>query len=109
MVARKSADRERGLIGGRYRIEAPLGAGGMGAVYRVLDESTGRALALKRFGGPAAVSNVERHRLRFRREFHTIARLRHPRIVEADEYGVDQGSPFYTMELLDGRDLQEAG
>jgi tetratricopeptide (TPR) repeat protein len=109
MVARQSADRERGLIGGRYRIEAPLGAGGMGAVYRVLDESTGRALALKRFGGPAAVSNVERHRLRFRREFHTIARLRHPRIVEADEYGVDQGSPFYTMELLDGRDLQEAG
>jgi tetratricopeptide (TPR) repeat protein len=97
------------LIVGRYRVEARLGAGGMGAVYRVTDEPTGKELALKRFGGPAAVSNIERHHLRFRREFHTIARLSHPRIVEAYDYGVDRGAPFYTMELLDGKDLSDLG
>src|SRR5580700_8366411 len=100
---------EAELIVGRYRIETRLGAGGMGAVYRVKDEPTGQTLALKRFGGPAAIDNIERHQLRFRREFHTIVRLRHPRIVEAREYGVDRGTPFYTMELLDGRDLGDLG
>jgi tetratricopeptide (TPR) repeat protein len=104
------AVREAGdVIVGRYRVEARLGAGGMGTVYRVTDEPTGKALALKRFGGPAAISNVERHHLRFRREFHTIARLSHPRIVEAHDYGLDRGAPFYTMELLDGRDLSDLG
>src|SRR5690606_22878815 len=62
-------------------------------------------VALKRFNLP-----TEQHddRLRFRHEFHTLARLRHPRIVQAHDYGVDdQGRPFYAMELLDGQDLSE--
>jgi tetratricopeptide (TPR) repeat protein len=92
-------------MGGRYRVEGRLGTGGMGEVYRVVDEPTGRSLALKRFGGRAARALVMRHHLRFRHEFHTMVRLVHPRIVEVYDYGLDGDVPFYTMELLDGRDL----
>jgi tetratricopeptide (TPR) repeat protein len=115
MAARNSAARSRdlreegSLIAGRYRVRARLGAGGMGAVYRVVDEPTGRSLALKQFGGPAARVDVGRHQLRFRREFHTMARLVHPRVVAVYDYGIDRRAPFYTMELLDGQDLEDLG
>ena len=89
-------------IGGRYVVEAPLASGGMGSVYRVRDESSGRVVALKRLlpGSSSAAA------LLFRREYHTLARLRHPRIIEVYDYGVDAEGPFYTMELLDGQDLR---
>src|SRR5690606_22323630 len=93
------------LVAGRYRIDAVLGRGAMGQVLRAHDLTTGQPVALKRFNLP-----TEQHddRLRFRHEFHTLARLRHPRIVQAHDYGVDdQGRPFYAMELLDGQDLSE--
>ncbi len=53
--------------------------------------------------------NADDARLRsmFEREYHTLVALRHPRIIEAYEYGVDAGRPYYTMELLDGQDLRE--
>src|SRR5262245_24694697 len=94
------------LIGGRYRIVELLGRGGMGVVYRAEDQANHRELALKmlmrrrRRGGDAP------RVLRFRREFHTLAHLRHPRIVEAFDYGIADGRPYYTMELLDGHDLR---
>ncbi len=91
------------LIASRYRVQALLGEGGMGAVFRVLDESQGRALALKRLG-----LGSEADRLRFRREFHTLANLRHAGVVQVYEYGLDEQGPFYTMELLEGRDLSES-
>src|SRR5439155_11151046 len=47
--------------------------------------------------------------LRFRREFHTMASLAHPNIVEVFDYGFDRGTPYYTMELLDGQDLADLG
>ncbi len=97
------------LIASRFRVQQALGVGGMGAVYRVADESTGRQLALKTFGGPAARSESERHRLRFRHEFHTMAGLVHPRIVQVFDYGLDGEMPYYTMELLDGHDLGDLG
>src|SRR5687767_6002204 len=75
-------------VAGRYRVDALLGRGGMGSVYRVVDESTQRVLALKRLAYHGA-SDGDWQRLRFRREFHTMARLRHPRIVEVYEYGLD--------------------
>ena len=94
------------LIAGRYTVEQPLGKGGMGSVYAVRDVSTGRRLALKylrreaaRENGPAAVL--------FQREFHTLSHLKHPRVIQVHDYGVDQGRPYYTMELLDGSDLRE--
>lgn len=96
-------------IAGRYRIEHLLGSGGMARVYRVLDRTSGEALALKRLGGSAADPLDESARLRFRREFHTLSGLRHPRIVAVRDFGVDSIGPFYTMELLDGKDLYDAG
>jgi serine/threonine-protein kinase len=90
-------------LGDRYKILQSLGRGGMGEVFRARDLRDGRELALKRFR-----LKLEQHEdlLRFRREFHTLARLRHPRIVEAYDFGLDEtGRPYYTMELLDGKDF----
>jgi tetratricopeptide (TPR) repeat protein len=89
-------------IARRYSVEAALASGGMGTVYRARDEASGRIVALKRLL-PGASSAVG---LLFRREYHTLARLRHPSIIEVYDYGVDGDSPFYTMELLDGQDLR---
>jgi len=47
--------------------------------------------------------------LRFRHEFFTLAGLRHPRIIEVYDYGLDGPVPYYTMELLDGSDLRALG
>lgn len=89
------------VIAGRYQLESLLGSGGMGAVYAVRDLSTGRRLALKR---------LHERRVRvelFEREYRTLAGLRHPGIVEVYEYGIDDESAFYTMELLEGGDLSK--
>ncbi|HET6584383.1 MAG TPA: protein kinase, partial [Nannocystaceae bacterium] len=90
------------MVGGRYRVIQSLGRGGMGEVFRAIDVRSDRELALKRFR-----LDLDQHEdlLRFRREFHTLARLRHPRIVEAYDFGIEDGRPFYTMELLDGNDF----
>src|SRR5262249_55939274 len=74
----------------------------MGAVYRVRDEATGARLALKRMTWGDGEGG-----LRFRREFHTMASLKHPLIVSVFDYGIDGDAPYYTMELLDGRDLAD--
>lgn len=74
----------------------------MGSVYRVRDEASGKVMALKRL----LQSESKAAALLFRREYHTLARLRHPSIIEVYEYGIDQDGPFYTMELLDGQDLR---
>ncbi|MBC8072940.1 MAG: serine/threonine-protein kinase PknK, partial [Deltaproteobacteria bacterium] len=90
------------LIGGRYRLLRSLGRGGMGEVFAARDEHGDRELALKRF---RLDLDQREDLLRFRREFHTLARLRHPRVIEAYDFGLDDGRPFYTMELLDGQDF----
>src|SRR5687767_13493753 len=94
-------------IDDRYVVEAKLGEGGMGAVFRVRDEATGRTLALKQllFAEDVPLERRVASQLRFRREFHTMASLVHPRIVTVLDYGVDEDVPYYTMELLDGQDL----
>lgn len=92
---------------GRYRVEGKLGRGGMGTVYRAVDLRTGQAVALKRMLSEGKKRRSRNAELRFRREFHTLASLRHPRIVRAFDYGNDEQGPFYTMELLEGQDLSE--
>ncbi|HKU37815.1 MAG TPA: protein kinase, partial [Polyangiales bacterium] len=92
------------LVAGRYRIEALLGKGGVGEVLRVRDTSRGTRLALKRL---SASATPELRNL-FEREYQTLAGLKHPHTVEVYEYGRDEGRAFYTMELLEGRDLRES-
>ncbi len=95
------------LGGGRYRVEQTLGRGGMGQVYRAYDTTAGRPVAVKQLRDDRTARTHARSELRFRREYHTLARLEHPRIVAVYDYVVDPTGPFYTMELLDGRDLKE--
>lgn len=85
-----------------------LGQGASAVVYSVVDQSTSRRLALKQLLVPKDEHLGEALRLRFRREFYTLATLRDPHIVEVYDFGVDNKSLYYTMELLDGEQLMES-
>src|SRR5262245_16734139 len=91
------------LIGGRYRVESRLAEGGMGCVYRVVDERTNTPLALKRL----LRGDSQQHIALFEREYRTLVGIQHPRIIRAFDYGVDSEGPYYTMELALGRDLHK--
>lgn len=92
---------------GRYRIEAELGRGGMGAVQRVVDRVTGQTLALKRLLlDPEKPQQHARVVSAFEQEFHILSQLRHPRIIEVFDYGRDAIGPYYTMEVVEGQDLR---
>lgn len=92
----------------RYAIHDQLGSGGMAEVYRATDLSTGRTVALKRLTPPDRPAEIGSAAAQFEREFHTLAQLSHPRVISVFDYGVDgSGTPFYTMELLDGGDLRD--
>ena len=90
-------------FGGRYRIERMLGKGGMGSVYAARDGATGERVALKCMHPDASARALQL----FKREYQTLHGLRHPSIVQVYDYGLEEGAPFYTMELLDGCDLSE--
>jgi tetratricopeptide (TPR) repeat protein len=94
---------ENDKIDDRYRIEKTLGRGGMGEVLSVVDESTGQRFALKRL----LRGSKPKHALLLSREFHTLHGLSHANVVRAFDYGVSQGVPYYTMELLDGSDVED--
>ncbi|HST57658.1 MAG TPA: protein kinase, partial [Longimicrobium sp.] len=93
---------------GRYRIEAVIGRGGMGAVYRASDERLGRAVAVKVIG-IVAHDEDDHARLqgRFLREAKAAAALHHPNVVSVYDFGTDTdvGLDFLVMELLHGEDL----
>ncbi len=115
MGGRTTAERDDGQgpdavgssIDSRYQVEATLGQGGMAVVYRVVDATTGRKLALKRLLARAEEKKQRQVAELFEREFYTLAQLAHPRVVEVYDFGKDDTGPYYTMELLDGGDLRE--
>ncbi|HET9261741.1 MAG TPA: protein kinase [Vicinamibacterales bacterium] len=88
---------------GAYRLDAPIGAGGMGEVYRAKDTRLGRDVALKIL--PAAFAADPQRRSRFEREARAVAALNHPNICTIHDVGHDQGIDFLVMELVDGESL----
>jgi tetratricopeptide (TPR) repeat protein len=97
--------REGTLVNDRYKVLSLLGKGGAAAVYGVIDTAKNdRRLAMKQLTLKGRAGDA--HELRFRREFHTMAGLVHPNIVEVYDYGIAPEGPFYTMELLEGEDLR---
>ena len=101
----RSSEAEPEVVGGRYQVEDVIGRGGMGAVYRVRDLRTGGQLALKRLRVRSRRRNDAL--ALFEREFLTLAELRHPRIIEVHDFGIDAQGSYYTMELLSGADMRE--
>ncbi len=90
---------------GSYEIIAPLGAGGMGEVYRAKDSRLGREVALKVL--PAEVASNPDRLSRFEREARIVAGLNHPNIVTLFSVDNSEGIHFLTMELVDGQTLNE--
>ncbi|MEE2889795.1 MAG: protein kinase [Planctomycetota bacterium] len=88
---------------GPYRIEALIGRGGMGVVYRAVDTRLDRLVALKVLAEQFA---SDEHRLaRFEREAKAVAALNHPGIVTIHSVEEDQGQKFIVMELVEGKPL----
>src|SRR5579862_4645116 len=89
---------------GPYEILAPIGAGGMGQVYKARDTRLNRDVALKvlpdAFMDPAS-------RERFQREAHAASALSHPNICAIFDIGEGDGRPFLVMELLTGETLKQ--
>lgn len=88
---------------GTYEIVAPLGAGGMGEVYRARDSRLGREVAIKVL--PAEVASSDERLARFEREARTIAGLNHPNIVTLFAVEDSDGVRFLAMELVEGESL----
>lgn len=98
-------DEQPEMIANRYRVEQTLGRGGMGTVYKVLDTSNYRHLALKYLRTRDDPEAQQRALDLFEHEYHTLSLLSHPRVVAVYDYGKDDLAPYYTMELLEGGDL----
>jgi eukaryotic-like serine/threonine-protein kinase len=89
---------------GPYEILAPLGAGGMGEVYRAHDSRLGREVAVKVLPESFAQDADRLHR--FEQEARAVAALNHPNILAAFDIGQHNGSPFLVSELLPGENLR---
>jgi Tol biopolymer transport system component len=89
---------------GPYEIQAPIGAGGMGEVYRAVDARLGRDVALKVL--PGSYTHDSDRLRRFEQEARAVAALNHPNILAVFDIGQQDGSPFLVSELLEGESLR---
>jgi serine/threonine protein kinase/tetratricopeptide (TPR) repeat protein len=94
----------RGARLGPYEVLGPLGAGGMGEVYRARDTRLGREVALKVL--PDEVSSDRQRLARFQQEARMASALSHPNIITIHDVGESEGSSFIVMELAEGRTLR---
>ncbi|MFH8495709.1 serine/threonine-protein kinase [Streptomyces coeruleorubidus] len=97
------------VIAGRYRLEARLGRGGMGVVWRATDELLGRGVAVKELPFDESLSAAEARRQRDRtlREARAVAQLSHPHIIVVHDVVEDDERPYIVMELIEGGSLAD--
>ena len=105
------------LLGGRYRLDAEIGRGGMSSVYLAFDTVLERPVAIKLMHREIASDSDQLER--FRREARSVARLSHPHVVtvidageepsphDGDEHGAAVGSPYIVLEYVEGETLKE--
>jgi serine/threonine protein kinase len=91
------------VIDGRYRVQARVGSGGMGAVYRVEHVRMGKVAAMKVLHRELA--KEDQIIKRFRREVEVVSRLNHPNIVQTFDFGSWEGLLYVIMEYVKGEDL----
>src|SRR5271167_4592710 len=90
---------------GPYEIQSPLGAGGMGEVYRARDTRLERDVAIKVL--PANLSSDPSLRQRLEREAKAVSKLSHPHICTLHDIGHQDGVDFLVMELVEGETLEQ--
>src|SRR5690349_18372736 len=90
---------------GPYEIQAPLGSGGMGEVYRALDPRLDRTVAVKVLA--SHLSSSPELRQRMEREARAISSLNHPHICQLYDIGSQDGTDYLVMEFLEGESLAE--
>jgi len=93
-----------GTVIGAYRIEAPLGEGGMGTVYRALDTKLNRPVAIKFLSDDLADAEARR---RFQREAQMASSLNHPHILTVYDVGEFEGRQYIVTEFVDGGTLKD--
>jgi len=93
------------LLNERYQLQTTLGTGGMAQVFRALDITLERPVAVKIL--KTDVSSDPQAQERFRQEAKAIANLTHPNIVTLHDFGYDQGVLFFVMEYLPGSNLKQ--
>jgi tRNA A-37 threonylcarbamoyl transferase component Bud32 len=102
------------LLGGRYRLDAQIGRGGMSSVYRAFDVVLERPVAVKLMHREIASDSAQLER--FRREARSVAQLSHPHIVtvidageelSADGHNAANGAPYIVLEYVEGETLKE--
>ncbi|MFF3453000.1 protein kinase [Streptomyces sp. NPDC002730] len=98
------------LLAGRYRLGGVLGRGGMGTVWRAVDETLGRTVAVKELRFPNSIDEEEKRRLitRTLREAKAIARIRNNSAVTVYDVVDEDDRPWIVMELVEGKSLAEA-
>jgi serine/threonine protein kinase len=92
-------------LNGRYRLQARIGSGGMSTVYRALDETLERQVAVKLMNREVATDSDQLER--FRREARAVAQLSHPHIVGVIDAGEDESRPYIVFEYVEGETLKE--
>jgi serine/threonine protein kinase len=96
------------ILGGRYRIEGPIGEGGMGKVYRALDErNLNREVAIKLISSSISQSQRKSAELRLSREQEAALRIVHPNVVQVIDSGTtEQGDIYLVQEFIHGESLE---
>src|SRR3982075_3854299 len=92
-------------LNGRYRLEARIGSGGMSTVYRALDGTLQRQVAIKLMNREITSDSDQLER--FRREARAVAQLSHPHIVGVIDAGEDENRPYIVFEYVEGETLKD--